>query len=64
MSYTVLSPGRVDAICNLENNLVRRESIAKINLVSDSNIEKNNLVAAAGIPKIDPESKGLRRETN
>ena len=45
-------------ICDLENNLVRTGSIAKINLVWGSNIEKK-LMAAAVVSQINLESKGL-----
>ena len=55
---TILYQETVTAICNLENNLAGRYSIAKIKLVSGSNTEKNNLMAAAGVPKINLESKG------
>ena len=48
---TFLSQERVVAICDVENNLVRTDSIAKIILLSGRNIEKNNLVVAAGVPK-------------
>ena len=49
----------VSAIYALENNLVGRSSIAKINLVSVSNM-KNNLMVSAGVLKINLESKGLK----
>ena len=55
---TELSQGKVAAICDLENNLVERGSIKKINLVSGNNMEKNDFVAAARVPKINLESKG------
>ena len=38
--HTILSSWRVAAICYLENNLVGRGSIAKINLILSSNMEK------------------------
>ena len=40
LSYTILLLGRLAAICNLENNLVGRGSITKMNVVSSSNMEK------------------------
>ena len=46
--------------CDLENNLVEKGSIAKINLVLGCSMEKNNLVSEAGIPKINLESKGVK----
>ena len=39
-SYTILFPGKIGAICDLENNAMERGSIAKINLVPGSNMEK------------------------
>ena len=41
------------AICDLENNLVKRGSIAKFNLVSGSNMEENNLISAVRVPKMN-----------
>ena len=50
--------GRV--IGDLEINQVQRGSIANINLVLGSKIENNNLATAAGVPKINIESKELK----
>ena len=60
MNYIILSQGRVTAISNLKNNLMRRGSIAKINLVLGSNMEINLFGGCSKGPKINLESKGLR----
>ena len=53
MSYTILSTGRIATICGLENNLVGRGSIAKLNLVSGSNKEsKENKMLQHGSQKL------------
>ena len=45
-------PGKDRSIFYLETTLMGRGIIAKINLMSGSNMEKNNLVAATGCQKL------------